>query len=155
MEAVKYFDQTREAEGAILEADFIKRIAKIKELLVEVGGFEYGRIDRIKSRIRGNLSEFIENEKIDWNRFEQEMVYYIEQLDFTEEKVRLTKHCEYFLETLRQAGPHGKKLDFIAQEIGREINTLGSKARDADIQKIVVQMKDELEKIKEQLANIL
>jgi len=83
------------------------------------------------------------------------MVYYIEQIDFTEEKVRLEKHCHYFLETMKATGPHGKKLDFIAQEIGREINTLGSKARDADIQKIVVQMKDELEKIKEQLANIL
>jgi uncharacterized protein (TIGR00255 family) len=133
----------------------IKRTEEIKRLLSEVKTYEAERLAKIKSRIVGNLKEFVEVEKIDWNRFEQEMVYYVEQIDFTEEKTRLGKHCVYFLETVNSTGPHGKKLDFIAQEMGREINTLGSKARDADIQKIVVEMKDALEKIKEQLANIL
>lgn len=155
MEAMKLFDVSREREWALLEVDIHERVRKIEDHLLVIETFEKARIERIKSRIQANLAEFIEAEKIDTNRFEQEVIYYLEQIDFTEEKVRLSKHCNYFMETLKLAGPHGKKLEFIVQEIGREINTLGSKARDADIQKLVVQMKDELEKVKEQLANVL
>jgi uncharacterized protein (TIGR00255 family) len=154
-EALGRFNICRSKEGSILETDIQWRIRHIQELHESVTPFEQARIEKIKSKIYTNLEEFIESEKIDRNRFEQEVIYYLEQIDFSEERTRLAKHCDYFLETIDQVGPHGKKLDFIAQEIGREINTMGSKARDADIQKIVVQMKDELEKIKEQLANIL
>jgi uncharacterized protein (TIGR00255 family) len=131
------------------------RINKILKLLDEIELHESQRINRIKDRINTNLNIFIDANKIDQNRFEQEIIYYIERLDITEEKVRLKTHCNYFLEILSEPNSEGKKLGFIAQEIGREINTLGSKANDINIQKIVVNMKDELEKIKEQLSNIL
>ncbi len=145
----------RKQEGAALAKDIFSRIHKIEELLTEVPQFENERIENLKSRINDNLSDFIEKQNVDKNRFEQELIYYLEKLDITEEKVRLANHCKYFMETAQQGGAIGKKLGFITQEIGREINTLGSKANHSDIQKIVIQMKDELEKIKEQLLNVL
>ena len=115
------------------------------------------RIEKIKTRIKENIESFIDEEKIDRNRFEQELIYYIEKLDINEETARLTKHLEYFTEVMSSDEPNGngKKLGFITQEIGREINTIGSKSNDADMQKVVVQMKEELEKIKEQVLNVL
>jgi uncharacterized protein (TIGR00255 family) len=153
--AVQQFDKFRLDEGKVLEKDFHDRILKILNLLEKTGNFEKQRVLAIKERIRKNLREFMESENFDENRFEQELFYYIERLDITEEKIRLKKHCDYFLESLKDQENNGKKLSFITQEIGREINTLGSKANDAEIQKIVVEMKDELEKIKEQMLNIL
>ncbi len=154
--AIRQVDEFRLQEGKILEKDFVKRISIIEKLLVEIETFEKDRIVNLKKSIWKNLSELIdEKDKIDKNRFEQEIIYYLEKVDITEEKVRLKKHCDYFIETLNEPTSKGKKLNFICQEIGREINTLGSKANDAQIQKIVVQMKDELEKIKEQILNIL
>jgi uncharacterized protein (TIGR00255 family) len=123
--------------------------------LKRVEPFEKKRFENLKAKILKDLSDFTEKESIDKNRFEQELVYYLEKLDITEEKVRLEKHCDYFVETMKEPESKGKKLIFISQEIGREINTLGSKANEANIQRVVVQMKDELEKIKEQLFNIL
>ena len=131
------------------------RINKIMELLEEVTSFEEERITNLRKKILSQISETFNNGEYDKNRLEQEMIYYMEKLDITEEKVRLKKHCEYFLETMAHESSSGKKLSFISQEIGREINTLGSKANDANIQKIVILMKDELEKVKEQLNNIL
>lgn len=158
-EALVQFDDFRLQEGALLEKDMVKRIALIIKLLQEVEPFEKRRIVLLRERMLRNQAEYREAnvnlEKFDENRFEQELFYFIEKLDITEEKVRLLKHCEYFSETLADPASNGRKLGFIMQEIGREINTLGSKANDADIQKIVVQMKDELEKIKEQMLNIL
>lgn len=142
-------------EGKALELDIASRIGIIESLLTEVEPLEKPRIDRIKSRIGNSLAEFIDAEHIDKNRLEQELIFYIEKLDITEEKVRLANHCQYFIETMKENEQVGKKLGFIAQEIGREINTLGSKANDSDMQKLVIKMKDELEKIKEQLLNIL
>jgi uncharacterized protein (TIGR00255 family) len=153
--AADLYDQFRLQEGEILEADFIARIKKILTALGKVEKFEEKRIHSIRERIRKNLREFLESENYDENRFEQELFYYIEKLDITEEKTRLKKHCDYFLDSLKEQENNGKKLNFITQEIGREINTLGSKANDADIQQLVVEMKDELEKIKEQLLNVL
>ncbi len=154
-EAVQRMIEFRVQEGAVLEKDFILHICNILERLGLIEPFEIQRIANIKERMNKNLTDFMEGEEIDKNRFEQELFYYLEKLDVTEEKVRLSKHCNYFLSTLKEDGYHGKKLNFITQEIGREINTLGSKANDADIQRMVVIMKDELEKIKEQLLNIL
>ena len=158
-EALAQFDAFRLQEGALLEKDMVKRVALILKLLQEVEPFEKRRIMMLRERMMRNQAEYREantnTEKFDENRFEQELFYFLEKLDITEEKVRLRKHCDYFGETLADPASNGRKLGFIMQEIGREINTLGSKANDADIQKIVVQMKDELEKIKEQLANIL
>ncbi|WP_430809925.1 MULTISPECIES: YicC/YloC family endoribonuclease [unclassified Carboxylicivirga] len=145
----------RKREGLALENDIRERIALIAQLLTEVPQYETQRIDKIKTRIRENLEELGQNNKIDENRFEQEVIFYLEKLDITEEKVRLSNHLEYFLETMQSRDAVGKKLGFITQEIGREINTLGSKANDADLQKIVIRMKDELEKIKEQNLNVL
>lgn len=145
----------RKQEGEALQVDIFGRIKNIETLLTEVPQFEENRINTIKNRINDNLNEFIEKQNVDKNRFEQEVIYYLEKLDITEEKVRLENHCKYFIETAKVGNSIGKKLGFIAQEIGREINTLGSKANDSDIQKIVIQMKDELEKIKEQLLNVL
>ena len=145
----------RKQEGEALQADIFERIKNIEELLKAVPQFEENRIGTIKNRINDNLNEFIEKQNVDKNRFEQEVIYYLEKLDITEEKVRLENHCKYYIETAKAGKSIGKKLGFIAQEIGREINTLGSKANDSDIQKIVIQMKDELEKIKEQLLNVL
>jgi uncharacterized protein (TIGR00255 family) len=153
--ALQFVDEFRINEGKSLLSEFTNRIKIIENLLIEVEPYELSRLDKIKHRIKSNLSQLFNNGQIDNNRFEQEVIYYLEKLDITEEKTRLKKHCEYFLETLNLDKSSGKKLGFIGQEIGREINTLGSKANDADIQKIVVLMKDELEKIKEQLFNIL
>ncbi len=124
-------------------------------MLPTIEPFEKERAVRIQESITENLNAFLQEVQSDKNRLEQEMIYYIQKLDITEEKIRLKKHCDYFLETIENGAAVGKKLGFISQEIGREINTLGSKANDVDIQKIVVLMKDELEKIKEQLFNIL
>ncbi len=145
----------RKQEGEALQKDIHHRVNQISKLLDNIEPYEKERIGKIKTRINHNLSEFLATESIDQNRFEQEMIYYLEKFDITEEKVRLRNHCEYFLQTLKLKIPAGKKLGFIAQEMGREINTIGSKANDFDIQKLVVQMKDELEKIKEQLLNVL
>jgi uncharacterized protein (TIGR00255 family) len=154
MKAIAKFDEFRLHEGQILENDFRNRIAIIQTLLKKVETFETARISTIKERMKTNLEKWIEPSTIDANRFEQELFYYLEKLDITEEKVRLEKHCIYFLDTLNEESA-GKKLGFVTQEIGREINTIGSKANDVNIQKIVVEMKDELEKIKEQLGNVL
>ncbi len=153
--AIERVNEFRQTEGQALSDDLNKRIVSIAELLKQVEPFEPERAIRIKERIKNNLNNFGNDIQQDKNRLEQEMIYYIEKLDISEEKVRLKKHCEYFLETMDTTEFPGKKLGFISQEIGREINTMGAKANDADIQKIVVLMKDELEKIKEQLFNIL
>ena len=151
--ACQEVDKSRTEEGAILEKDFLLRIDLIEQYLEQIADIEQNRLDNIRIRIQKQLNEWGEN--FDKNRMEQEILYYLEKMDFTEEKVRLKKHCQYFVETVKENTSNGKKLTFISQEIGREINTLGSKAYDADIQKLVVQMKDELEKIKEQLSNVL
>ncbi len=155
-DALNKQDEFRLQEGASLEVDFRLRISNILELLTQVDQFEKLRIETIKERMNQSLLKHIDESSIDKNRFEQELIFYFEKLDITEEKVRLNKHCEYFIETLDEnIISKGKKLGFILQEIGREINTLGSKSNNQDMQKIVVQMKDELEKIKEQALNIL
>ncbi|WP_207784608.1 YicC/YloC family endoribonuclease [Marinifilum breve] len=153
--AVADLNSFRKQEGEALQVDIFERIANIEKLLKEVPQYEAKRIETVKTRINDNLKDFVEKQNVDKNRFEQEIIYYLEKLDITEEKVRLENHCKYFIETAKNGKSIGKKLGFIAQEIGREINTLGSKANDSDIQKIVIQMKDELEKIKEQLLNVL
>jgi uncharacterized protein (TIGR00255 family) len=140
-------------EGRVLEADFTKRITIISDLLNQVLAINPERITNVRERLHKGVAEL--KEKYDENRFEQELVYYIEKFDITEEKVRLQNHLEYFIKTLDSMDSNGKKLGFISQEIGREINTIGSKANFAPMQKLVVQMKDELEKIKEQLLNVL
>ena len=153
--AVDAFQQFRLDEGNVLENDLKLRISIILENLSKVEIAEPERIITIKERLNHFLGEAVGRENIDQNRFEQELIYYIDKLDITEEKIRLKTHCDYFLETLKSADANGKKLGFIAQEIGREVNTLGSKANNATIQKLVVGMKEELEKIKEQLLNVL
>jgi uncharacterized protein (TIGR00255 family) len=153
-EALIGFNDYRITEGAILEKDFTERINIIGALLKEVEAYEIERCNKIKTKLISKLKE-LSIEEINENRLEQEMIYYLEKLDITEEKVRLSQHLEYFKQCMDKEINQGKKLGFISQEIGREINTLGSKANNADIQTIVVKMKDELEKIKEQLANIL
>lgn len=154
LEALRMTDDFRRQEGEILKIDLLKRKNLILEYLGEVVPFENNRHENIKNKLIKNLTELTQSGKYDENRFEQELIFYLEKLDITEEKVRLEKHCSYFDETIDEEGA-GKKLGFISQEMGREINTLGSKANDADIQRLVVKMKDELEKIKEQLFNIL
>ena len=124
-------------------------------MLEQLSAFEQGRIDRVRERLQKNLTEFIPAGSIDANRFEQEIIYFLEKLDITEEKVRLKNHCSYFIKTLQTEESSGKKLGFMAQEMGREINTIGSKANDSEMQQRVVMMKDELEKIKEQMMNVL
>lgn len=153
-EAIKELNSFREAEGRSLQQDFENRLSKIEKHLEEIKKLDTERIKSIKERIYNNITEVIGKDKIDENRFEQELIYYIEKLDINEEKVRLKTHLDYFLETCKENSP-GRKLNFISQEIGREINTIGSKANDAIIQKLVVLMKDELEKIKEQANNVL
>jgi uncharacterized protein (TIGR00255 family) len=148
-------DQFRIQEGHILKSDLVQRIGHILGNLDQVSTFESNRLEAIRERLNRNLSEIAEGARIDTNRFEQELIYYLDKIDISEEKVRLKKHCDYFLETMDEPGAVGKKLAFITQEIGREMNTLGAKANEVNIQKLVVQMKDELEKIKEQLSNIL
>ena len=152
-EAVDHMEQFRIQEGSILIADLLRRIDRIEQLKEEIVPFEKARAETIKTRIRENIESL--GIPFDANRLEQEMIYYIEKLDITEEKVRLQNHCKYFREVARGEEAPGRKLGFIAQELGREINTLGSKANEATIQKKVVEMKDELEKIKEQVLNIL
>ena len=154
-DAVGRLIEYRISEGRHLQEDIIKRLKIIERLLTETEIPEENRIPVIRQRILKSLKTIAEGIKIDENRLEQELIFYLEKLDFTEERVRLNKHLQFFAETIHQSDTSGKKLGFIAQEIGREINTIGSKANDADIQKIVVQMKDELEKIKEQLMNVL
>lgn len=154
-DAIKGLTEFRAQEGAKLKVDFEERIAIILELLKVVEANEAIRVDSIKARLQKALTENMGKENYDSNRFEQELIFYIEKLDITEEKVRLRAHCDYFIENLNSKESNGKKLGFIIQEIGREINTIGSKANNADIQRSVVQMKDELEKIKEQMLNVL
>ena len=146
--------QFRLDEGKKLEDEITNRINKLSTLLIDIAPFAKARIDKIKNSLSDKLAE-IEVKNIDENRFEQELIYYLEKQDITEEQVRLDTHLTYFIETMKEDAPNGKKLGFIGQEIGREINTIGSKSTDAEMQKLVVQMKDELEKIKEQLLNIL
>lgn len=153
--ATKNLCEYRLDEGAVLQKDLEQRINRIETLLQQVEIPEKIRIERVKDRIQKHLTEAIENDKVDLNRFEQELIYYLEKFDITEEKIRLKAHCDYFKDTLNLSEAVGKKLNFISQEMGREINTLGSKANDVELQKIVVEMKDELEKIKEQAFNIL
>ena len=153
--AIVNLNKFREQEGEALQKDIEMRVNNILLLLQEIDKPEQERIKRIKERIRNNLEKFLSEKTIDENRFEQELIFYLEKIDITEEKTRLKNHCDYFLETIKTNEPIGKKLGFISQEIGREINTLGSKANDSDLQKIVILMKDELEKIKEQILNIL
>ena len=154
-EALADFIQFRRQEGAALENDVKQRVNTIDESIKKVEQFEKQRIDKIKQRLSKNLNEFIPAASIDANRFEQEIIYFLEKTDITEEKVRLHNHCQFFIQTITSENAAGRKLGFIAQEMGREINTIGSKANDTDMQRIVVMMKDELEKIKEQLLNIL
>jgi uncharacterized protein (TIGR00255 family) len=155
LESVRVLDLYRSEEGKSIEADMRGCISKILTHLSMIETFEPGRISRIRERLMSILEENAGTENIDKNRFEQELIFYLEKFDINEEKVRLKKHCEYFLDTIDKEAPNGKILSFIAQEIGREVNTIGSKANDASIQKLVVMMKDELEKIKEQTNNIL
>ena len=153
LEAIKEVTDFRKVEGKKLTADFEQRITSIKNDLTLVKDIEKGRIKNIQASINEQLSEL--QLKVDENRFEQELIYYLEKLDISEEITRLNIHLDYFLEVMSGELSQGKKLGFIAQEIGREINTIGSKANDADMQRLVVQMKDELEKIKEQMLNVL
>ena len=143
----------RTDEGAVLNTDFVQRVAIISSLLEDVITIDPERIAGVRERLQKGIADL--KEKVDENRFEQELVYYIEKYDITEEKVRLKNHLDYFVTTLKADGANGKKLGFIGQEMGREINTIGSKSNYAPMQKLVVQMKDELEKIKEQLLNVL
>ena len=145
----------RDQEGLALETDINANIANILDLLKQVEPFENQRMENVKAKIMDSLNDLQLSVSIDKNRFEQELIYYMEKLDINEEKVRLTNHCSYFTETMAEEEPSGRKLGFIAQEIGREINTLGSKANESNLQRIVVQMKDSLEKIKEQVLNVL
>lgn len=152
-EALAQFNAFREQEGKTLIADLLQRVDKIEQYKAEVEPYEATRAETIKNRIRENLAQL--KVDIDTNRLEQEMIFYIEKLDITEEKVRLKNHCDYFREVAASEEAVGRKLGFIAQEMGREINTLGSKSNEANMQILVVKMKDELEKIKEQVLNIL
>ncbi|MCF8273062.1 MAG: YicC family protein [Flavobacteriaceae bacterium] len=151
--AIENINNYRLDEGKVLEAEFLKRIAIIDKLLEKVITMDPERIDGVRERLTKGIEEL--KEKYDENRFEQELVYYIEKFDITEEKVRLKNHLDYFIEAINSTDSNGKKLGFISQEIGREINTIGSKSNYAPMQQLVVQMKDELEKIKEQLLNVL
>jgi uncharacterized protein (TIGR00255 family) len=153
--ALVNLNRFRDQEGKITENDLIQKVELINSLLEQVVPFEPEKIETVKTRILDNLEKLVKDIKIDQNRFEQELVYYLEKFDINEEKVRLSNHCTYFIDTLKEDEPAGRKLAFIAQEMGREINTLGSKANHTQIQKLVVQMKDELEKVKEQLLNVL
>lgn len=155
MDAFGAFNSFRDDEGDVLRKEVEGRVNEIAALLEKVIPFENERIETVKSRIKKNIEEIVTKEGFDQNRFEQELIFYMERYDITEEKVRLKAHCEHFIATMNNEVAQGKKLGFISQEIGREINTLGSKANHAEMQKIVVQMKDELEKIKEQSLNIL
>jgi len=150
--AITDLQNFRTQEGKVLEKDFVLRINNINRLLQEVQGLDEERLALIRERLEKAVADI---QNVDANRFEQELIFYLEKLDITEEKIRLKKHLDYFLETLHSEDSNGRKLSFIAQEIGREVNTLGSKANFAPMQQLVVQMKDELEKIKEQVLNVL
>ncbi|MEM9919488.1 MAG: YicC/YloC family endoribonuclease [Bacteroidota bacterium] len=155
-EALDKFHQFRLSEGAAMEEDCQVRVNHILQYLGEVSPFEAERVTKLRNRVNQLMEEYVGKDNIDANRFEQEILYYLEKIDVTEEKVRLEQHCQYFLEELAKTVElKGRKLSFISQEMGREINTLGSKANSSDIQRLVVKMKDELEKIKEQVANSL
>ncbi|MFP4664694.1 MAG: YicC/YloC family endoribonuclease [Bacteroidales bacterium] len=154
-EALQQVIAYRKDEGKSLKEDVKAATMKIASLMDCVAPFEESRVENTRTRLKANLEKIKDKIEIDEGRFEQELVYYLEKFDINEEKVRLKNHCNYFLETLGKEGPVGKKLGFITQEMGREINTLGSKANDPDIQRIVMIMKEELEKIKEQILNIL
>ncbi len=152
--AIDETDRFRSHEGAVLELDFHKHVDLIEQMLGQIPAYESERIDTAKERMRRMMADAAIKE-VDENRFEQELIYYLEKLDITEEKVRLQKHIDYFRQTMANEPSCGKKLGFVAQEMGREINTTGSKANHVEIQRLVVVMKDELEKIKEQLGNVL
>jgi uncharacterized protein (TIGR00255 family) len=154
-QAIDEVDMFRKQEGEALYAFLKERVLTIREKLSMVQPFEEERMKRVKDRLRSGLDDLRGKEETDPNRFEQELIYYIEKLDISEEKARLDNHCRYFLEVMDHDSPNGKKLGFISQEMGREINTLGSKANHSDIQRLVVEMKDELEQIKEQTLNVL
>ncbi len=151
-ETILTFNNFRKSEGRVLQADFERRIEKIRLLMTETVSYDKERIETVKTRLRDTLNNLQVN--IDENRFEQELIFYLEKYDITEEKIRLENHLNYFLQTLSEPSA-GRKLGFICQEIGREINTMGSKSNHSEMQKLVVQMKDELEKIKEQVLNVL
>ena len=151
--ALNEIDDFRIKEGQALETDIIGNVKSIHQLLIEVEPFEKQRIENLRTRLTDSLETLKQN--VDENRFEQELIFYLEKLDINEEKVRLANHCEYFYETVALPLSSGKKLGFISQEIGREINTIGSKANESNIQRLVVQMKDHLERVKEQLLNVL
>jgi uncharacterized protein (TIGR00255 family) len=153
IEALDYISNFRKDEGASLEKEFKLRIGNIRQYMNDALALDPERVQAIKDRLQTAISELKVN--VDENRFEQELIYYLEKLDITEEKVRLTNHLDYFLETINGTEANGRKLGFITQEMGREINTMGSKSNHAQMQKLVVMMKDELEKIKEQVLNVL
>ncbi len=153
--AIDRVEQFRIQEGTILQTDLKQRMNRILAYLDQVTSFESNRILSIKERLRKNLTNIVNETRVDPNRFEQELIYYLDRIDISEEKVRIKKHGDYFLQTMEEENNNGKKLTFITQELGREINTLGAKANELNISKLTVQMKDELEKIKEQLSNVL
>lgn len=155
MEAADQFDAFRDTEGATLHADFSARLDTIDGLEASLDPLLDARLRRVRERIRTNLEETVDRAALDEGRFEQEVLYYIEKMDVSEERTRLRAHIVYFRDIMNTGSAQGKKLGFVSQEMGREINTLGSKANDAELQRIVVQMKDELEKIKEQVLNVL
>ncbi|MBN1986441.1 MAG: YicC family protein [Prolixibacteraceae bacterium] len=153
--ALDEIEKFRIQEGAALHTDIAGNIINIRNLLTQIEPFEQQRVETIKTRLTESLESLKMNNSVDENRFEQELIFYLEKLDINEEKVRLANHCSYFMETLDEELSTGKKLGFISQELGREINTIGSKANEKNIQRIVVQMKDHLERVKEQLLNVL
>ena len=155
LKAIEQFNKFREDEGEVLKNDLSMRVRSIMELQSIVEEKEIDRIPLIREKLSQYLDKAVGKENVDQNRFEQELIYYIDKLDITEEKIRLSSHCNYFIKALDAPDANGKKLAFISQEMGREINTLGSKANNAEIQQLVVKMKEELEKIKEQLLNVL
>jgi uncharacterized protein (TIGR00255 family) len=152
-DALDNIAQFRKDEGVSLEKEFLHRIANIMTLMNNAVSYDAERVETVKTRLRTALDELKEN--VDENRFEQELIFYLEKYDITEEKVRLENHLNYFIETLAGTEANGRKLGFITQEMGREINTMGSKSNHTEMQKLVVMMKDELEKIKEQVLNVL
>ncbi len=154
-DALSVADLYRLEEGRAMEADLSKSVASISRYLENLSTVEGDRLTRMREKLMATLQETVGSENIDKNRFEQELIFYLEKMDINEEKVRLKKHCDYFIETMRGDGQNGKMLNFISQEMGREINTIGSKANDASMQKMVVMMKDELERIKELTLNVL
>ena len=155
LKTITEIDKFRIQEGNALEIDIIENIKNIESLLPKIESFEAGRIETVSNRLKTKLKDFLNSDEQNKDRFEQEIIYFLDKFDLNEEKARLKNHCKYFFETLKNNEPVGAKLGFISQEIGREINTIGSKANHADIQKIVVDMKDNLGKVKEQLLNVL